>query len=389
MAEDSDLEKTEDASPKRLEKAREEGDVPRSRELATCTVLLAAGMGFSTMGHGLQDALKSNMSGLLHFERQAAFDPQFLLSRIADSIFTLLIAFSPLALLLMLVAIGSPALIGGWVMSGKAIMPNFNKLNPIKGLSNLVSKNSGVEIIKSIAKSVLVGLVGYLVINHEIDGILSLSQLPADKAIHEVTSLMLKGFLAIVASLALIAAIDAPYQLMHYANKLKMTKEDVKQEAKEAEGNPQIKARIRQQQRAMARRRMMAEIPKADVIITNPTHYAVAIKYKDGSMGAPRVVAKGADAVALKIREIASEHQIMTLEAPKLARALYAHTELGDEIPETLYSAVAEVMAYVFQMRMFNNDGGLAPEMPRVFDVPTGMDPHESLTQNTMAGAGV
>ena len=389
MADDSDLEKTEEASAKRLEKAREEGDVPRSRELATCTVLLAAGIGFSMLSQPLNSALKSNMSGLLHFERQAAFDPAFLINRVAESIFNLLIAFAPLALLIIIVAIASPALIGGWLMSGKAIIPKFGKLNPINGLSNLISKNSAVEIVKSIAKSVLVGTVAYIVIKANLDHMLSLSQMPVDEAIGAIASLMLKAFMMIVASLILIAAIDVPYQLKHYADKLKMTKEEVKQEAKESEGNPQIKARIRQQQREIARRRMMSEIPKADVIITNPTHYAVAIKYADDSMRAPRVIAKGADAVALKIREIASEHQIMTLESPKLARALYAHTELGDEIPETLYSAVAEVLAYVFQMRIFRKDGGLMPTLSKTLDIPNGLDPHEAMTTGPLAGTNI
>lgn len=384
MAEESDLEKTEAPSPKRLEKAREEGDVPRSRELATCTVLLAAGLGFSVLGHSLNDALKSNMSGLLHLERQAAFDPVFLLSKIADAVFTLSIAFVPLAVLILLVAIASPALIGGWLMSGKALMPKFSKLNPINGISNLFSKNSAVEVVKSIGKSILVGGVAYLVIKGNLDKMLTLVQLPADKAIGEISSLMLGAFLMIVASLVLIAAIDVPYQLKHYSDKLKMTKEELKQEAKESEGNPQIKGRIRQQQREMARRRMMSEIPKADVVITNPTHYAVAIQYADNNMRAPKVIAKGADAVALKIREIASQHNIMTLESPKLARAIYAHTELGDEIPETLYSAVAQVLAYVFQMRIFKKDGGLMPTLSDVLDIPNGMDPHE---KNDLTGA--
>lgn len=190
---------------------------------------------------------------------------------------------------------------------------------------------------------------------------------------------MLTGFLSIVAALVFIAAIDVPFQLYHYADKLKMTKEEVRQESKESEGNPEIKARIRQQQREMARRRMMSEIPKADVVITNPTHYAVAIKYKGEGMRAPVVIAKGADVLALKIREIAAEHKVLTLEAPKLARALFAHTELGQEIPEALYSAVAEVLAYVFQMRVFNDQGGFRPEMPSALPVPEELDPHSLL----------
>jgi flagellar biosynthetic protein FlhB len=379
MAEDSDLEKTEQASPKRLEKAREEGDVPRSRELATVTVLLATGLGMQAMGGRMNDALKTSLASGLSFERAAAFDPSFLLTKIADSLSALLIAFSPLALLLLIVAIASPALIGGWIFNAKAIVPKFGRLNPIKGMGNLISKNAAVELGKSIAKTILVGAVAYIVVSRDLDPILSLSSQPLKTGISHVSDLMLIGFLSIVGALVFIAAIDVPYQLYHYANKLKMTKEEVRQEAKEQEGNPEIKARVRQQQREMARRRMMSEVPKADVVITNPTHYAVAIKYKDEGMRAPVVVAKGADAIALKIREIASENNVLMLESPKLARALFAHTELGDEIPEALYSAVAEVLAYVFQMRIFRRDGGFRPEVPKALPVPDALDPHSLL----------
>lgn len=379
MAEESDLEKTEEASPRRLEKAREEGDVPRSRELASCSVLLAAGLGLMMLGSQLAAALKTALAGGLSLSREAIFDPVILATGMAQSLADLLIAFLPLAGLLFLVAIASPALIGGWNISAKALVPNFARMNPMKGIGNMFSKNALMEFIKAVVKAVLVGSVAYLVITSDLDDMLALSLLPTDIAISQVGALMLKAFLSIVSALVLIAAIDVPYQLKHYADKLKMTKEEVRQESKESEGNPQIKARIRQQQREMARRRMMAEIPKADVVITNPTHYAVAIKYKDSGMRAPTVVAKGADAIALKIREIAGEHSVPTLEAPKLARALYAHTELGDEIPETLYAAVAEVLAYVFQMRSYKTHGGYQPEMPTALEIPAGLDPLEAV----------
>jgi len=376
MAEDSDLEKTEQPSPKRIEKAREEGDVPRSRELATCTVLMAAGLGLWVLGGNLNQALKQNLASGLKFERAMAFDPMLLITTIASRLMDLLTAFAPLAILLIIVAAFSPALIGGWNFSGKALTPNFNRMNPIKGLSNLVSGNAGIELVKAVSKSLIVGTVAFLVISHDFSAILSLSTTPIDSGIAQVQDLLIKGFLTTVGALVLIAAIDVPYQLKHYADKLKMTKEEVRQEAKESEGNPEIKARVRQQQREIARRRMMSEIPKADVVITNPTHYAVAIQYSEGGMRAPKVVAKGADAVALKIREIAKEHQVMTLESPKLARALFAHTELGDEIPEALYSAVAEVLAYVFQLRIFKTHGGIYPDQPSNVEVPDALDPH-------------
>jgi len=379
MADDSDLEKTEQASSKRLENAREEGDVPRSRELATCTVLFAAGLSLLMMGNHLNQALKTTLSTGLRFNRTEAFEPLVLLMKIADSINTLLLAFAPFAFILVAVAIAAPIIIGGWVFSSKVFVPQFSRLNPMQGLGNLFSKNSAVELIKSIAKTLLVATVAYTVISRDMEPILSLSLLPLKTSIAQVSNLMLMGFLSIVTALVFIAAIDVPYQLYHYANKLKMTKEEVRQESRESEGNPEIKARVRQQQREMAKRRMMSEIPKADVVITNPTHYAVAIKYQGEGMRAPIVVAKGADAIALKIREIAAENNILTMEAPKLARAIYAHTELGNEIPESLYSAVAEVLAYVFQMRIFKKEGGFRPEIPKALPVPEELDPHSLL----------
>jgi flagellar biosynthesis protein FlhB len=376
MADDSDLEKTEQASPKRLESAREEGDVPRSRELATVAVLFAAGLSLLMMGGQLNKALKDTMANGLHFNRTVAFEPTLLLVKTSEMISSLLVAFAPFALILITVAIASPIIIGGWVFSGKAFVPQFGRLNPMQGLGNLVSKNAGVELTKSIVKTLLVATVAYTVISRDMEPILTLSLLPLKTSVAQVSDLMLMGFLSIVGALVFIAAIDVPYQLYHYANKLKMTKEEIRQESKESEGNPEIKARVRQQQREMAKRRMMSEIPKADVVITNPTHYAVAIKYQDEGMRAPIVVAKGADAIALKIREIAAENNILTMEAPKLARALYAHTELGNEIPEALYSAVAEVLAYVFQMRIFKKEGGFRPETPKALPVPEALDPH-------------
>ncbi len=376
MADDSDLEKTEQASPKRLESAREEGDVPRSRELATVAVLFAAGLSLLMMGSHLNKALKDTITTGLHFDRTLAFEPTLLLVKTSEMVSTLLIAFAPFALILIAVAIASPIIIGGWVFSGKAFVPQFSRLNPMQGLGNLVSKNAAVELTKSIVKTLLVATVAYTAISRDMEPILSLSLLPLKTSIAQVSDLMLMGFLSIVGALVFIAAIDVPYQLYHYANKLKMTKEEIRQESKESEGNPEIKARVRQQQREMAKRRMMSEIPKADVVITNPTHYAVAIKYQDEGMRAPIVVAKGADAIALKIREIATENNILTMEAPKLARALYAHTELDDEIPEALYSAVAEVLAYVFQMRIFKKEGGFRPEIPKALPVPEALDPH-------------
>jgi flagellar biosynthetic protein FlhB len=375
MAEDSDLEQTEPASARRLEQARADGDVPRSRELATCTLLLAAGAGLWFMGGSLVGHISSMLVSSFTFERAHAFDSNLLMTRLAASLGDVMLSFAPLAGLLMLAALASPLLIGGWLFSAKALQPNFGRMNPLKGLGNMISARAAADLGKAVGKAILVGTVAWMVISSQIDTVLGLSLEPLVSGSVHLGGLLLVSFVSIVSALVFIALIDAPYQMWQYANKLKMTKQDVRQEAKESDGNPDIKAKIRAQQREMARRRMMSEIPGADVVITNPTHYAVALKYADGAMGAPKVVAKGADAVAARIREIAAVSQVPTLEAPALARALYRHAELGDEIPQALYSAVAEVLAYVFQLRTFARQGGVRPEALDAVAVPPELDP--------------
>jgi flagellar biosynthesis protein FlhB len=253
MAEDSDLEKTEPASPRRLEQAREEGDVPRSRELATCTVLLATGAGLWFSGDNLVREMNHMLASGLAFEREQAFDFDLLAMQLGKNLANLLVAFAPLALLLMVAAIASPLLIGGWLFSGKALQPNFGRLNPLKGMGNLISSRSGVELIKAIAKAVLVGTVSWLVVSSQMDAMLALTVDPLKTGSAHLASLLLTAFISIVSSLVVIALMDAPYQMWHYANKLKMTREEVRQEAKESDGDPHVKAKIRQLQREMAK----------------------------------------------------------------------------------------------------------------------------------------
>ncbi|HVL75911.1 MAG TPA: flagellar biosynthesis protein FlhB [Noviherbaspirillum sp.] len=378
MAEDSDLEKTEPASPRKLEQAREEGDVPRSKELATCTILLGGGIAFWLAGEGLLRRLNGMLASGLSFERAHAFDFNLLLQHLSSGLFDVAIGLAPIGAILILVALASPLLIGGWLFSGKALQPKFSRMNPIKGIGNMFSMRALVELVKAIGKAVLVGVIAWLVISTQIESMLALAVEPLQSAGAHLGTLLLTGFIAIVAALVIIAAIDAPYQMFHYANKLKMTREEVRKESKETDGDPQVKARIRQTQREMARRRMMSEVPTADVVVTNPSHYAVALKYTEGKMKAPKVVAKGADEVAAKIRELAREHKVPLLEAPPLARALYRHAELGDEIPSALYTAVAEVLAYVFQLRAYAQHGGVPPQEPQDLDVPRELDPHNA-----------
>ena len=381
MAEDSDAEKTEPASAKRLEQAREEGDVPRSRELATFTVLMTAGCGLWFAGGSVVRQLHATMVSGMTLDREQVFNSDVLINRVAHDIGSMILVCMPLALAVMVVALASPLLIGGWLFSAKAFTPNFMKLNPAKGLANMFSTNALVELLKAIAKTIVVGIVAYLVVMSQKEAVFGLAVESVRGGSAHMVDLLGSAFLYIVGGLGLVAAIDGPYQVWHYANKLKMTRQEVIQESKESDGNPQIKAKIRQLQREMAKRRMMEAVPTADVVVTNPTHYAVALKYADGQRGAPRVVAKGSDEVAAQIREIARENKVAMLEAPALARALHKHTDIGDEIPEALYSAVAEVLAYVFQLRSYNKVGGKHPDRPSKLAVPPELDPHNPASQ--------
>ena len=325
-------------------------------------------------------SLRHPPSGLT-LTRLQVYDSDVLIHRVATDIGAVMLACLPLACAIMVVALASPLVIGGWLFSPKAFMPNFMKLNPIKGLGNMFSTNALVELLKAVAKTILIGWIAWLVVMSQKEAVFGLAVEPLNVGSAHLMHLLGSGFLFIVGGLGVVAAIDGPYQVWHYANKLMMTRQEVMQESKESDGNPQIKAKIRQLQREMARRRMMAAVPTADVVVTNPTHYAVALKYADGSRGAPQVVAKGSDEVAARIRAVAKENNVALLEAPALARALHQHTDIGDEIPEALYSAVAEVLAYVFQLRAFKRGGGRAPVAPTTLPVPPELDPLNPASQ--------
>jgi flagellar biosynthetic protein FlhB len=375
MAEESDAEKTEPASAKRLREARDSGDIPRSREVGTFAVLMTAGAGLWMLGGGLFNKMQQVLHSGLSLDREQIYNPNVLIERIGADIAGMLLACLPLAGAVMLVMLASPLLIGGWNFTAKAFTPNFGKLDPLAGLGNLLSTNSLVELLKAVAKALLVGAVAWYVMQSEKDAVIGLALEPLGSATVHLGGLLARAFLIMVGALGAIALLDGPYQLWHYADKLKMTRQELIQESKESDGNPQIKGKIRQLQREMARKRMMANVPKADVIVTNPTHFAVALKYADGK-GAPRVIAKGTDEVAARIREIGKEHKITLLEAPALARALYKHTEIDDEIPEALYSAVAEVLAYVYQLRAYTKGASdQYPDRPGKLPVPPELDP--------------
>jgi flagellar biosynthetic protein FlhB len=388
MSDESDAEKTEPASQKKIDDARKEGDVPRSRELATFTVLMTSGIGLWMFGSKLVRELSAVLVSGLSLDREQIYNSDVLINRVTTDVGSILLACLPLAIAIMCVALASPLLIGGWLFSSKSFMPNFGKLNPIKGIGNMFSKNALVELFKAIGKTLVVGVVAWFVVMSEKEAVIGLAVEPLLAGSVHLGDLVATAFLYMVGGLGLIAAIDGPYQMWHYADKLKMTRQEMIQESKESDGNPEMKGRIRQMQREMSKRRMMADVPTADVVVTNPTHYAVALKYTDGQGGAPRVVAKGSDEVAAKIRELARENKVALLEAPALARALHKHTEIGDEIPEALYSAVAEVLAYVFQLRTYKTSGGTYPDRPTKLAVPAELDPLNPASQKKSDSTG-
>jgi flagellar biosynthetic protein FlhB len=376
VANDSDLEKTETASGSRVQKAYEDGDVPRSKELTTAATLITAGACLWGMGGFLEDALKNLMISGMKFDSKVAMDPVSALTKIYEQIGDLIVVFIPIFVFILMSEILSPIGIGGWNISTKMLTPNLSKLNPITGFGNIFNKNSWVELLKSISKVLLIGIISYLAISYSLPDLMKLPLLPIETGLSTTLYFLIVTFFLILIGYLVIVAIDVPYQLHRYAKKLKMSIQEVREEMRDSNGSPEIKAKIRQQQVAMSKRRMMSQIQNADVVITNPTHYAVAVKYDSEVMGAPRIVAKGSDAVALRIREIALEHEILTVESPKLARALYAHTEVEQEIPEALYLAVAEILAYVFQLRSFNGRDGEYPHMSQSVEVPDELDPH-------------
>ena len=373
MAEDSDLEKTEPATGKRIQRAREDGKVVQSRELSTFIELMAAVLILMMLGSFYLEKLLGVMRHGITLDRATAFDTTLMMTRFMQESVEILLAFLPLLGLLVVATLAGPLLLAGWNFSWKPLTPDFAKFNPITGLKRIFSINGVVELFKSTAKATLIGGIAVWVIWRYKDELFALATESLGASISHLSHLLFTTSLFIVSSLMLLVAIDVPFQLWQYAKNLRMTKEEVKQEAKEMEGDPQIKARVRAAQRASARKRMMAAVPKADVIVTNPTHYAVALKYEEGRMGAPRVVAKGVGLLAERILELAREHTVPVLQAPPLARALYRHAEIGDEIPQRLYTAVAEVLAYVYQLRNATY-ASPTPEIPRSLPVPEDMD---------------
>lgn len=363
MAEsESGADKSEEPTEKRLRESREKGQLARSRELNTVAVTLGGIGGLLATGGSLAGSLMAMMQGNFELSRETLLDENAMVRLLMSSGMIALEAIMPLLIVLLIVSIVGPISLGGWLFSGKAMAPKFSRMNPGPGLKRMFSTKALVELLKALGKFLVVLMVALAVLSAYEDDLLSIAKQPLDLAIMHSAEVVGWCALWMACGLILIAAVDVPFQLWDNKQKLMMTKQEVRDEYKDSEGKPEVKSRIRQLQRDAAQRRMMQSVPEADVVITNPTHFAVALKYDGDKGGAPMLVAKGGDFVALKIREIANEHQVTVLESPALARAVYYSTELDQEIPAGLYLAVAQVLAYVYQLRQYRSGKGKRPD---------------------------
>ena len=370
MAEDTAQQKTEQPTQKRLQEARQKGQVPRSKELNTLLSLVAAAVGLIFLGAGLLHELGHLMKTALGFNPQTLNSVDTMYAAVAHSIQLGVAALLPIFALFIASAFIGPAVMGGLNFSTESLSPKFDKLDPLKGVQRMFGLSSLVELVKAICKFLLVGAAAVTIIYYSLTDLIALGLQSFVSAAAHVGELLMWSFIGFSAVLILVALIDVPYQLWQYKDQLMMTRQEVKDELKDSEGRPEVKGQLKRLQRQMADQRMMDAVPKADVIITNPTHYAVALSYNQDGWGAPRVVAKGQDFVAQRIREVATEHEVPLFEAPPLARALYFMVKVGQEIPNDLYRAVAQVLAYIYQLKNLAPTAQTKPVRPRYFDVP-------------------
>jgi len=369
MAAETGQERTEQATPKRLREAREKGQVPRSKELNSMALLMAAAGGFLLMGETVLTGMQDILSNGLAIENVRNMDKYSVVEILGSTLVQSLLVVAPIFLLLTVVVVMTPVGLGGWSFSTKAISFKWEKIDPIKGVGRIFAWRGLMELVKVLAKFGLVAAISAMILWSLIDEILGLGAESLKPALAHVANLCGWSFLASSSALILIAAIDVPFQLWQHAKQLKMTKQEVKDEAKETDGRPEVKGRIRALQQELSQRRMMEAVPEADVVITNPTHYAIALRYDQYNMQAPVVVAKGADLVAARIRMVADQNSVAIVSAPPLARALYASTDLNREIPAGLYVAVANVLSYVFQLNAIET-GDEIPEQPTDLPIP-------------------
>jgi len=371
MAENKDgQEKTEEPTAKKLDDAKKKGQVARSRELNTMAVTLAGAISLATMSSQFEDGFRGVMTNNFSVSREDLYEPVAMLHHLSNAIQDALWMLAPFFLILMVIAILASVSLGGMAFSMQALAPKFDKLNPISGMKRVFSLKGLMELVKALLKFIFIAGVAGAVLWFSIYEIIGLSKMDISSALTEVRALVGSSFIILASTLILIALMDVPFQLWEHKRQMRMTRQEVRDEMKNTEGRPEVKGRIRTLQREMAQRRMMGEVPKADVVVTNPTHYAVALKYDQDSMAAPKVIAKGKDLVATNIRKIANENEVPLIESPMLARAIYFSTELDHPIPAGLYLAVAKLLAYVFQLKIYRKDGGEIPQEPNDFSVP-------------------
>lgn len=366
MAELDDRERTESPTQKRLDEARSKGHVPRSRDLGAATVVLSGGVGLYIIGALIRGRMVVLMHDSLALSRAQAFDSGWMLRQLERTALSGLLAAAPLLALLLAAAILAPLALGGWSFSTEVLTPDFERLNPFAGLKRMFSLRGAIDLGKSLARFLVVAVVAVTLLWKQFHTFVGLAAEPVQVGIGHSLSLVGSALIALGGALAVIALVDVPLALWQYHRSLRMSRQEIRDEHKETEGSPEIKSRVRRAQQQMARRRMMQEVPKADVVIMNPTHFAVALRYDEPRMRAPVVVAKGADLIALRIREIAEQHKVAIVEAPPLARALHSGCDLGDEIPTRLYAAVAKVLTYVYQLRTARRRGEPAPRPPSI-----------------------
>lgn len=369
MAEsESGQEKTEEPTAKKLKEAKDKGQVPRSKELNAMTILVFGSIGFLMFGSSMLENLAVMMKSGFTFTREELMAPEVLVNSFANAIFSALTAIVPFLIMMVIVAIFTPALLGGWIISADQITPKFSRINPISGIARIFSVKGLMELAKAIGKVLMVAMMAYTIFVLFKEEFLNLGREPFHQALTHGAWLFAYSFLILSCGLIIIAAVDVPFQVMQHVKELKMTLQEVRDEMKDTEGKPEVKSKIRQLQQEMAQKRMMEDVPNADVIITNPTHFAVALKYDPKNMAVPRVLAKGKDLMAPRIREVAIEHEIEIFEAPPLARAIYASCEIQQDIPQHLFFAVAQVLAFVFQLRAVKEQGLEQPQRPNLDD---------------------
>lgn len=364
------------ATAHRLKKAREQGQLPRSKELSNLAVLGGGAvlvMLLMPLAFGLmRDALHAQM----RFDHTMLLQPGMLLERLSSSFSLGLMVFLPMGAATLALVLGVTFASGSWTITTQTMAPDLNRLSPLAGLGRLFSKQQLFELVKLMGMTAVVGVVGWMFLSSHVQAFASLLMQPLESALAQLGNWMRTGVGMLLLVVTVFAVIDFPMQKFLHAQRMRMSREEVKQEHKQNEGDPHVKGQRRRRQRELAHRISIGAVPRADLVVMNPTHYAVAIQYDELNMSAPRVIAKGADLLALRIRDVAKEHKIPVLQAPMLARALYAHAELDQEIPSALYTAVAQVLAYVYQLRAALSGRGAMPAQAPDPKVPPELDPH-------------